>query len=169
MGHCRRRPGRCCCRDGCWRSSSFVKNCGGTTNAYTQGYDAGATSASTATADAAAANANAAAANANAAAANANIAAVNASGTYTVAPAGANVTYVMGGIYGALPAGCITPNVGGKATTCAETPGSVRLMVRVACITQMFLLHLHDGGIHSLHQYNFRAQEVREEYREEHR
>jgi len=32
-----------------------------------------------------------------------------------VAPAGANVTYVMGGIYGALPAGCITPNVGGKA------------------------------------------------------
>ena len=52
------------------------------------------------TANAAAANANAAAANANAAAANANAAAA----------------YAMGAVYGALPAGCITPNVSGGGT-----------------------------------------------------
>jgi hypothetical protein len=46
------------------------------------------------------ANANAAAANANAAAANANVAATT-------------VAYEMGGVYGALPAGCMSPNVHG--------------------------------------------------------
>src|SRR5271157_3934744 len=64
-------------------------------NAYAQGYNAGASNANVAVA-----NANAAAANANAAAANANAAAA----------------YAMGAVYGALPAGCITPNVSGGGT-----------------------------------------------------
>src|SRR5271165_3858680 len=64
-------------------------------NAYAQGYNAGASNANVAVA-----NANAAAANANAAAANANVAAA----------------YAMGAVYGALPAGCITPNVAGGGT-----------------------------------------------------
>src|SRR5208283_4742833 len=38
------------------------------------------------------------------------------------------------------------PMLAAKLTTCAETPGSVRLMVRMACITQPFLLQLHKGG-----------------------
>ena len=76
------------------------------------GYSAGAANASTANANAAAANANAAAANANVAAANANVAAANAS----VAAGAANVTYQMGAVYGALPAGCISPNVSGGGT-----------------------------------------------------
>jgi len=72
-----------------------------TSNAYAQGYNAGAanTTAANTSANTAAANANAAAANANAAAANANAAA----------------TYVMDGVYAVLPAGCVTPDVGGKA------------------------------------------------------
>jgi hypothetical protein len=76
-----------------------------TTNAYSAGYSAGSSNASTANANAAVANANATAANANAAAANANVAAAGA----------ANVTYEMGAVYAVLPAGCITPNVQGKA------------------------------------------------------
>ena len=78
---------------------------------YNAGYSAGTANASTANANAAAANANAAAANANTAAANASVAAAHAS----VPPAGAaNVTYQMGAVYGALPAGCISPNVHGE-------------------------------------------------------
>jgi len=69
-------------------------------------------SAATANANAAAANANAVAASANAAAANANVAAASA----------ANVTYEMGAVYGALPAGCITPSVqGGTYYLCGNT------------------------------------------------
>ena len=75
-------------------------------SAYNAGYSVGASNASTA--NAAAANANAAAANANAAATNANVAAANASV--------ANVTYQMGAVYGALPAGCISPKVSGVGT-----------------------------------------------------
>src|SRR5271169_2912856 len=62
-----------------------------TSNAYSAGYSAGSS--------------NTSAANANAAAANANVAAANA-----------NVTYEMGAVYGALPAGCITPSVSGGGT-----------------------------------------------------
>ena len=83
------------------------------TSAYNAGYTAGASNASTANADAAVANANAAAANANAAAANANVAASHASSS----PAGpSNDTYQMGAVYGALPAGCISPHVSGGGT-----------------------------------------------------
>ena len=67
----------------------------------------------------AAANANAAAGNANAAAANANVAAAHANATAAnanVAAGAANVTYQMGAVYGALPAGCISPNVSGGGT-----------------------------------------------------
>ena len=62
--------------------------------------------------DAAAANANAAAANANVAAGNANAAGANAS----VAADAVHGTYQMGTVYGALPAGCISPNVSGGGT-----------------------------------------------------
>ena len=83
------------------------------TSSYNAGYSAGAANANTANANAAAANANAAAANANTAAANANVAASHAN----AAPAGAaNVTYQMGAVYGALPAGCISPKVSGGGT-----------------------------------------------------
>jgi hypothetical protein len=73
-------------------------------SAYNAGYTAGTSNANTA-------NANAAAANANAAAANANVAAANASHS----TAGANGTYQMGAVYGALPTGCINPTVHGAA------------------------------------------------------
>jgi hypothetical protein len=72
--------------------------------AYAQGYNAGATTT--------AVNTNAAVANANMAAANANIAAANAN----AAAAGAAGSYSMGQIVSVLPAGCITPSVGGGGT-----------------------------------------------------
>jgi hypothetical protein len=70
-------------------------------NAYTQGYVVGSTT-SAANTSAAVANANAAAANANAAAANANAAAANS-----------NMSYSMGEIVPAIPAGCAVPVVNG--------------------------------------------------------
>ena len=73
-------------------------------SAYNAGYSAGTVNASIANANAAAANANVAAANANAAAASASVAGA------------ANVTYRMGAVYGALPAGCISPSVSGGGT-----------------------------------------------------
>jgi hypothetical protein len=79
-------------------------------SAYSAGYSAGSANASTANANAAAANANAAAANANAAASNASHAASVTAATTT------GVTYQMGAVYGALPAGCISPNVSGGGT-----------------------------------------------------
>jgi hypothetical protein len=86
-------------------------------NAYSAGYSAGSANASTANANAAAANANTAAANANAAAANANAAASNVSLAASVTAATTTgVTYQMGAVYGALPAGCISPNVSGGGT-----------------------------------------------------
>jgi hypothetical protein len=71
-----------------------------------------AVGASAASASSSAANANAAAANANAAAANANAAAANANVSAAVA---ANVAYEIGAVYVVLPAGCVTPDVQGKA------------------------------------------------------
>ena len=94
-------------------AAASSKSSSESTSSYNAGYSAGAANASTANANAAAANANVAAANANAAAANANVAAAHAS----VAPAGAaNGAYQMGAVYGALPAGCISPNVSGGGT-----------------------------------------------------
>jgi hypothetical protein len=57
-----------------------------------------------------AANANQAAANANAAASNAGHAAASTTATTT------GGAYQMGAVYGALPAGCISPNVSGGGT-----------------------------------------------------
>ncbi len=70
---------------------------------------AAVTGAAVASANANAANANAAAANANAAAASAN--AYNAGATTSHVTTAA--TYSIGQLVGALPAGCITPNVQG--------------------------------------------------------
>jgi hypothetical protein len=84
-------------------AAANANNSAAASNAYSQGYAAGSTT-SAANANAAAANANAAAANANAAAANAQVAAASAT---------ANVTYEMGAVYAALPAGCISPSVHG--------------------------------------------------------
>jgi hypothetical protein len=75
-------------------------NAAAANNAYAQGYNAGATNTAVAT--------NAAVANANAAAANANAAAANA---YTAT----HVNYAVGQMTAVLPAGCVTPQVNGKA------------------------------------------------------
>ena len=91
-------------------AAASSKSSSDSTSAYNAGYSAGAANASTANANAAAANANAAAANANVAAGNANAAAANAS----VAAGAAHGTYQMGAVYGALPAGCISPQSLGR-------------------------------------------------------
>ncbi len=73
-------------------------------NAYSEGYVAGASNTSTVNANAAAANANAAAANANAAAAS------------------AGRGYTMGEIVATVPAGCASPSVQGKTYyLCGDT------------------------------------------------
>jgi len=84
-------------------------------DSYSQGYVAGQANANAANASAAAANANAAAANANAAAANANAGATNANHAAPVTTT-ANINYEMGGVYYALPTGCIMPSVSGGGT-----------------------------------------------------